>query len=66
MNKLSKLELERLLNKPRAFRNTSICEGIVRRTMIFLGSETPTTFTTPKYYKQLIQNRKYKNEESLF
>lgn len=66
MNKLSKMELERLIDKPRAFRNTSICKGVIRRTMVLLGSEAPTTFEIPQHYKRLIHNRKYRKNEPLF
>lgn len=64
---MNKYELEKLINKPRAFRNAFIAENIpVRRTMILLGSETPTTYSTPRNYKKLMENRKYKNNEPIF
>jgi len=67
MSTVTKLELEKLINKPRAFRNISICDGApIRQTMIFLCSESLNTYETPRNYKRLIQNRKYKNNEPLF
>lgn len=56
---INKYELEKLLNKPRAFRNAWVGTNIpIRKTMILLGSETPNNYSTPKHYKKLIENRK--------
>jgi hypothetical protein len=61
-------ELEKLINKPRAFRNKMISENVpfIRRTMILLGAEVPTSYETPRHYKMLMENRKYKNNEPIF
>jgi hypothetical protein len=52
-----------LINKPRAFRNVSLGDGLpVRKTMILLGSDTPNTRVIPKYHKKLIENRKWQEK----
>ena len=67
MDRVSKKQLEALINKPRAFRNAFVAENVpVRRTMIFLGSETPTTYETPRHYKRIIESRKAKSNEPIF
>jgi len=49
---MNKIELERLINKPRAFRNHIIAPDIpVRQTMVFLGSES-INHELPKSYRQ--------------
>ena len=59
---MNRHELEMLINKPRAFRNVSLGDGLpVRKTMILLGSDTPNTRVIPKYHKKLIQNRKWQD-----
>lgn len=65
---ISRKELEKLINKPRAFRNTLVSEGIpfIRRTMILLGAEVPTSYETPRHYKKLMENRKYRDNEPIF
>jgi hypothetical protein len=51
---MNKSELEKLINKPRAFRNSKLASGIpVRHTMILLGSEVVTNRETPRNYKKL-------------
>jgi hypothetical protein len=61
VDQVNKKQLEALIDKPRAFRNAFIAEKIpVRRTMIFLGSETPTTYETPRHYKRIVESRKAK------
>jgi hypothetical protein len=63
----AKKELEALIDKPRAFRNAFIAENVpVRRTMIILGSESPTKYETPRHYKRIVENRKAKNNEPIF
>jgi len=66
MNLADKKEFERLINKPRAFRNAYPAPGIMpeRRTMILLGSGLNTQ-EVPKHCSIFIRNRKYKHE-SLF
>jgi hypothetical protein len=67
MDTISKNELEKLINKPRAFRDADMGENMpIRRTMILLGSDTPSTYETPRHYKKLRENRKHKNNESIF
>lgn len=57
---MNRHELEKLINRPRAFRNVSIGDGLpVRKTMILLGSDTPNTWVVSKYQKVLIENRKW-------
>lgn len=64
---MNKYELEKLINKPRAFRNAFMADNIpVRRTMILLGSDKPSAYSTPRHYKKLLENRKYKNNEPIF
>ena len=64
---MDKAQLEKLINKPRAFRNAYMGEGIpVRRTMIMLGAEVPLNFEVPRNYKKWRENRKSKNNELIF
>jgi hypothetical protein len=49
---MNRYELEKLINKPRAFRHAHVAENIpVRQTMIILGSEVVSNRSTPKNYK---------------
>lgn len=67
MDPKAKRELEALINKPRAFRNVFVAEKVpVRRTMILLGSEAPTTFEKPRNYKKILDSRKAKDNEPIF
>ena len=46
-------ELEKLINKPRAFRHAHLADRIpVRQIMIFLGSEVVANRETPRNYKK--------------
>jgi len=63
----ARLELESLIDKPRAFRNSSIISGKpLYRKMVFLGSDYPNAMETSKHHKKLIENRKYIKNEPLF
>lgn len=60
---MNRHELEKLINRPRAFRNVSIGDGLpVRKTMVLLGSDTPNTWVVSKYQKVLIENRKWQEK----
>lgn len=49
---MTRFELEKLINKPRAFRHAHLAENIpVRQTMIILGSEVIANRSTPRNYK---------------
>jgi len=57
---MNKTELEKLINKPRAFRHHKLAESIpARQTMILLGSEVVANRETPRNYKKfkLMQQR---------
>jgi hypothetical protein len=67
MDRVSKKELEAIIDKPRAFRNAFIAENVpVRRAMIFLGSESPNAYEIPRHYKRIVESRKIKNNEPIF
>ena len=56
---MNKIELERLINKPRAFRHHSMADDIPsRQTMIILGSEVVANRDTPRNYKKFKQINK--------
>jgi hypothetical protein len=51
---MNKRELEKLINKPRAFRNSKFAIGMpVRQTMILLGSEALQNRETPRNHKKI-------------
>lgn len=60
---MNKIELEKLINKPRGFRNHKLAENFpVRKTMIILGSEVPENRESSKAYSKLrtvLQNCKF-------
>lgn len=50
---MNKIDLEKIINKPRAFRHQKLAEFIpARRTMIILGSEVVANRETPRNYKK--------------
>jgi len=53
-------ELEKLINKPRAFRHSHIADRIpVRQIMILLGSEVVANRETPRNYEKFKHMRKH-------
>lgn len=57
---MNKLELEKLINKPRAFRHHTMAEHIPpRQTMIILGSEAVANRETPRNYKKFKHMHKH-------
>lgn len=53
---MNKIDLEKLINKPRAFRSHKIAMFIPdRQTMIILGSEVFGNRETPRNYKKFKQ-----------
>lgn len=57
---MNKAELEKLINKPRAFRHHKLAEFIpARQTMIILGSEAVSNRDTPRNYKQFKRMQKH-------
>jgi hypothetical protein len=50
---MNKTDLEKLINKPRAFRHHKLATDIpARQTMILLGSEVVANRDTPRNYKK--------------
>lgn len=57
---MNKVELEKLINKPRAFRHHKLAEFIpARQTMIILGSEVLENRETPRNYKKFKSMRQH-------
>jgi hypothetical protein len=57
---MNKVELEKLINKPRAFRHSHLSKKIpVRQTMIILGSEVFTNRETPRNYNKFKHMHKH-------
>jgi hypothetical protein len=60
---MNKIDLEKLINKPRGFRNHKLSDNFpVRQTMIILGSEVPENRESSKSYSKLkavLQNCKF-------
>lgn len=64
-------ELERLLEKPRAFRNAMLAPEMpeipLRTAMFSLCSDNPhLILDKPRHYEKLLSNRKYRKDEPLF
>jgi hypothetical protein len=69
MNRADKVWIEKLIEKPRAFRNILVAPEIlncpIRQTMIFLGADVPTSFETPRHHHRFRVNRKRKFNDNV-
>jgi hypothetical protein len=64
---MNKIELEKLINKPRAFKRSCMIKGkLPRLRMILLGSEYPSNYFQNKNYYKVKENRVCKNNDLLF
>jgi hypothetical protein len=65
---MNRAELEKLLEKPRAFRNAMLApEMPLRKAMFSLCSDNFSfVLDKPRHYEKLLSNRKYRKDEPLF
>jgi hypothetical protein len=64
---MNKIDLEKLINKPRAFKRGCMIEGSPPRLrMILLGSDYPTNYFQNKNHYKFKENRVYRDNDPLF